>query len=120
MEGDTLLEIITEYRKGIFFVRLIGSLTKENIYILEKEVISIIQDNQIRNVVINLDEIKELDIKGINMLFYIYELSKKNKGRTLICEPKNEEIKKRLKSSRVLNYMKQIKNELVAFELIQI
>mgnify|MGYP000448982325 FL=1 len=59
-------------------------------------------------------------MKGINILYYIYELSKKNKGRVLISDLSNEEVRKRLKKSRLLNYIKEIQNELVAFKLIQV
>ena len=59
-------------------------------------------------------------MKGINILYYIYELSKKNKGKVLISDLTNEEVRKRLKKSRLLNYIKEIQNELVAFKLIQV
>lgn len=118
-EGDTNLETILEYRKGILFIRLIGNLNKDTSKDLEQEINKIIKDNQIRNIVINVDNLNDIDIKGINILYYIYELSKKNHGRTLICNI-NEEIKKKLKKKRLLNYIKEINNELVAFNLIQI
>jgi len=113
------LETILEYRKGILFIRLIGDLTKETSKDLEQEINKIIKDNQIRNIVINVDNLNDIDIKGINILYYIYELSKKNHGRTLICND-NEDLKKKLKKQRLLNYIKEINNELVAFNLIQI
>lgn len=114
-----MLDTIIEYRKGILFIRLIGSLTKETIDKLN-DINNIIKENEIRNIVINMNELKSIDIKGINTLFYIYELCKKNKGRILICEAKNDEVRKRLKNSRILNYIKEIKNELIAFDLIKI
>ena len=67
-----------------------------------------------------MEELENIDRKGIHMLYYIYELSKKNKGNTLICNLKKEEVKKRLKQNRIFHYIKEIRNELVAFELIKI
>ena len=114
------MDTVIEYRKGILFIRLIGNLTKETCPLLEKEVNHIIKEYQIKNIVINLEELKTVDMKGINILYYIYELNKKNKGRVLISDLSNEEVRKRLKKSRLLNYIKEIQNELVAFKLIQV
>lgn len=120
IEGDNLLQTLVEYRKGILFIRLIGNLVKETVPILEIDVNTIIKENQIRYIVINMEELENIDRKGIHMLYYIYELSKKNKGNTLICNLKKEEVKKRLKQNRIFHYIKEIRNELVAFELIKI
>ncbi|MBD9085647.1 STAS domain-containing protein [bacterium] len=120
IEGDSLLQTLVEYRKGILFIRLIGNLVKETVPILEIDVNTIIKENQIRYIVINMEELENIDRKGIHMLYYIYELSKKNKGNTLICNLKKEEVKKRLKQNRIFHYIKEIRNELVAFELIKI
>ena len=120
IEGDSLLQTLVEYRKGILFIRLIGNLVKETVPILEIDVNTIIKENQIRYIVINMEELENIDRKGIHMLYYIYELSKKNKGNTLICNLKKEDVKKRLKQNRIFHYIKEIRNELVAFELIKI
>lgn len=114
------METVLEYRKGILFVRLFGLLTKETSKDFENKINHIIKENQIRNVVINLNNLDDIDIKGINLLYYIYELSKKNNGNTLLCGVNDEKIKEKLKKKRLLNYIKEIRNELVAFDLIKI
>lgn len=91
------METILEYRKGILFIRLIGSLTKDTSKDLELKINEIIKENQIRNIVLNINQLNNIDMKGINILYYIYELSKKNQGRTLICGVNNEEVKNKLK-----------------------
>lgn len=111
------MRINLEYRKGILFIRLIGELTKETIHQLEHKIDKIVKENQMTNIVLNIERLYNIDMKGINYLFYIYELSRKNKGKTLICGVNNE-IKNKIKKRRLLNYIKEIENELVAFELI--
>ena len=118
-EGDNL-ETILEYRKGILFIRLIGKLTKETSKDLEFKVNNIIKENQITNVVLNIEKMTDIDQKGIHILYYIYELSKNNKGRTLICNINDNQIKEKLKKNRILNYIREISNELIAFQLIEI
>lgn len=120
IEGDRLFETLVEYRKGILFVRLIGNLIKDTAPILEVDVNTIIKENQIRYIVINMNELKKIDRKGIHILYYIYELSKKNKGNTLISNLNDEKIRDQLKKTHLLKYIKEIKNELVAFDLIKI
>ena len=69
-------------------------------------------------VVINLENIKQIDIKGINILLYIYELCNLRKGKSLICGI-NENIYPAIKKSRLLKYMKQTKDELESFKLME-
>ena len=52
----------------------------------------------------------------MNALLYCYELSKKNKGRAIICGIKNEEVKNRLNKGGILNYLKEISSELEVLE----
>ena len=96
-----MLKIITEYRQGILFVRLIGQLNKNNIHKFNTKVIDNITSGGICNVVFNVEGLKEIDLKGIHLLLYSYELCKKNDGCTLICG-NNEYIKPRIKKSHIL------------------
>ena len=113
-----MLIITTEYRNGILFVRLKGNLTKDTIYKLNKKVTNLIKDSGINNIVFNLEKLKEIDMKGINTLFYNYELCKKNNGISFICG-NNDNIKNKLKRTRLINYIYEIPNGLVAVKLIK-
>lgn len=115
-----MLKIILEFRKGILFVRLQGKLTKDTVLEFQEEVIQLIQKNGIHTVVVNIEELDELDLKGMNALLYCYESCKKNKGTALICGVSKDSIKQRLDKGRVFNYMFQIKNELDALEKVQV
>lgn len=98
-------------------MRLKGELTKNNYLLLREEVTNLVKDNQIRNIVFNLEDLTKIDIKGINELYYNFELSKKNKGFSLLCGI-NDKIKEQIKKARITNYMNEINNELSAFSLI--
>lgn len=98
-------------------MRLKGELTKNNYLLLREEVTNLVKDNQIRNIVFNLEDLTKIDIKGINELYYNFELSKKNKGFSLLCGI-NDKIKEQIKKTRITNYMNEINNELSAFSLI--
>lgn len=110
-----MLEISLEFRKGFLFVRLIGSLNRNTTSKLEEEVTSLIQKNGITNVVFNMDELNELDLKGVHGLFHSYEVCTKNNGVTLICGLQNSSVKERIKKSRLLQYFKETNDELEAF-----
>ena len=115
-----MLKIIMEFRKGILFVRLYGKLTKDTTLEFQNEVINMIQKNGIHTVVVNIEELEELDLKGMNLLLYCYESCKQNKGTALLCGKTKDIIKQRLDKGRVFNYMSQIKNELDALNKIKV
>lgn len=112
-----MLNINTEFRKGIMFVRLEGELKKDTIKIFNDEVIEIIKKAKISNVVFNLNELNLIDFKGINSILYAYELCKKRKGKSLMCG-NNINIKNRLKKSRLVNYVYEVSDELTAIKIL--
>lgn len=109
-----MLNIILEFRKGVLFVRISGVLNKETVVKFNDEVSCMAKENGIRNIVLNLEELEEIDLKGINSLFYIYEIAKNNKGRFMICGI-NDNIKKRILKSHLLNYVMQLDSEIDCF-----
>lgn len=114
-----MLNVGTEFRKGILFVRLRGELTKYTIGKLNKRVTKIVKDNGIRNIVFNFTNLKLIDIKGINAIFYNYELCKSNEGRSLMCG-NNDNIRKKLKRSRLINYIYETPDELSATKILNL
>lgn len=112
-----MLNVVTEYRKGILFVRLRGKLNKDTIYKLHRKVTKKVKEGGIRNVVFNVTNLKQIDIRGINALLYNYEICKKNDGISFICG-NNELINKNLKKGHVLNYIKEVSSELCAMKII--
>ncbi len=118
--GEHMLNIILEFRKGILFVRLRGKLVKSTAKEFQEEVIQLIQKNGIHTTVVNVKELEDLDLKGMNTLLYCYESCKQNKGTALLCGVTNESVKQRLDKGRVFNYMSQIKYELDALKKVKV
>ncbi|MCM1370996.1 MAG: STAS domain-containing protein [Clostridium sp.] len=114
-----MLDIQVEFRKGILFIRLSGILNKTTVPKLNEEVTDMIKDNGIRNVVFNMSEVTNIDIKGINALFFNYELCNQNKGKILLCGI-NSLVREKIINSRLLKYMGEIQDELSALECIGI
>ena len=104
-----------EFRKGILFIRISGAITKDTCTKYSEDVNDLIKDNGIKNVVLNLEKVEQIDLKGINLLFYTYELAKNNKGKLYFTNINN--IKERLNKSHILKYVDVLENELVSFEL---
>jgi len=112
-----MLQTMLEYRKGILFVRLIGSLNKNTYSDFKKNVLNIIEENDIKNVVLNFTYLEEIDYKGISLIYYLYEISKN--GHVLVCNI-NDKIDLKLKKNRVFNYIKKMDNEMEAFNLMKV
>lgn len=112
------MQIYTEYRNGILFVRLSGDLNKSNVSKLNDKVTSIVSRVGIRNIVFNVKKLDNIDIKGINSLLYNYEIVKKNGGNIFICG-NNEKINKNLKYGHVFKYIGEITDELCAMNLMK-
>jgi len=114
-----MLNVGTEFRKGILFVRLKGHLNKDTINKLNKKVTKIVKENGIRNIVFNFTNLKSIDIKGINTIFYNYELCRNNEGTSMFCG-NNDNIRNKLKKSRLINYVYETKDELSAIRIMNL
>lgn len=114
-----MLTISTEFRSGILFVRLKGHLNKDTIGKLNKKVTNVVKNNGIRNVVFNFSNLKSIDIKGINTIFYNYELCRDNEGKSLMCG-NNDNIREKLKKSRLINYVYETSDELTATRILNL
>ncbi len=114
-----MLDINFEFRRGVLFIRLQGSLVKDTIKDFDSCVTTLIRDNGIRNVVFNVNGLEKIDLKGISRLFYNYELCNKNRGVSLLCCVDNENIYKRIKGTRLFNYMTLVRDELCAFNFFE-
>ena len=114
-----MLNVGTEFRRGILFVRLRGHLNKDTVSKLNKKVTNIVKEGGIRNIVFNFTNLKSIDIKGINTIFYNYELCNNNEGRSMFCG-NNDKIRNKLKRSRLVNYVYEIKDELSAIRILNL
>jgi stage II sporulation protein AA (anti-sigma F factor antagonist) len=112
-----MLDIIFEFRRGILFVRMNGVLSKNTYLKYKDEVLFMIKENGIRNVVLNLENVNEIDLKGINALFYTYELVRDNNGYLMISNI-NKNIEKRISKSHLLKYVNTLNHEIESFSKV--
>ncbi len=81
-----MLNINFEFRKGIFFIRLIGDLNGESYRNKEKELIELITQNKFEYIVLNTNYLKNISLDGINYLTKMYYITKENKCNLIICD----------------------------------
>lgn len=106
-----MLDINMEYRKGILFIRFIGSLSKatvDQLYDVDE-----VLNKGISCVVFNLEELTLIDDLGLNALWEEYQIVKGNGGVAFLCGLHHHLVKRRLKRSRLLTYMNEIQDELI-------
>lgn len=115
-----MLTIEEEFRKGILFVRLRGTLNEDTVNFLKEEVTNVVKNVVIRNVVFNISELVSIDIYGINSLLEIYDICKKNQGMSLLCGVNNSLVKRRIDNSRINKYIYEVSDELTAINYINI
>lgn len=90
-----MLKINYEFRKGIFFIRLIGNLNNKNYKQEDIKLKEIIIENKFKYVVINTNYLKKVDMDGLNYLLEIFDVTKDIESNLVICD-KNSIFKRLL------------------------
>ena len=104
-----MLKINYEFRKGIFFVRLIGDLDKNNYYKQENFLEELISYNGFKQVVINTDLLRNVDIYGINYLINFNKILRSKNTHLVLCDKTN------IWRTLFGNQIQHINNELEVF-----
>lgn len=104
-----MLRINTEFRKGVLFVRLSGKISDEK-YL--ESINDLVEDIGIKYVVLNIENIKKIDVNSINHIINYNKQILKNQRRLLICD--NNINRNRIFKNSIPN----IKCEIDAFSLI--
>lgn len=81
-----MLEINFEFRKGIFFIRLIGNLSKETPIDKINELNKLIIDNKFKYVVINTNYLNMVDLTGLSYLTEVCCVTKEIASNLIICD----------------------------------
>lgn len=115
-----MLEIEMEFKKGIFFIRLMGILTKNSSKKLINECIPVILKHGIKYIVINLDKVNQIDLKGIEALMEINDIVRSNNGKTTLCSLSNKEVKRIISDYDYDNSFYETSNELTALEVMSL
>ena len=103
-----MLRIDTEFRKGIFFIRLNGRLNnEENLETVNK----LIENIGIKYVVLNIENLQVLDVNTINYIINYNDKILKSKRRLLICDTN-------IGRRRIFKSIPKINCEIEAFTLI--
>lgn len=103
------MQLITEYRKGILFIRLIGRLV-DNDYL--NQIDSLVNEFGIKCVVLNINNINCISLEDINHIKKYNNRILKKKKYLLICDSN-------IQRSRIFkNIIPNINSELDAFSLI--
>lgn len=104
-----MLRINTEFRKGVLFVRLNGQIDNEN-YL--ESINDIIEDIGIKYIVLNIDNLRFVDVNSINHIIDYNRQILKKKGCLLICDTNIN------RNGIFKNMIPNIKCEIDAFSLI--
>ena len=84
-----MLEINFEFRKGIFFIRLIGDLKNKNYKVQDTGLKKLIIDNKFKYIVINTNYLEKVDLDGLSYLIEIFHITKKQNSNLVICDKNN-------------------------------
>lgn len=104
-----MLNLNMEYKGGVLFVRLIGSLNKLTANKLTDTLIPIIISQGIKNLVYNFNELESIDETGFKTLLLGYNAILSNNGEVLVVNNRFN-----------LEYFKEVNNELSALKILQV
>ena len=110
-----MLKIDLKFEKGILFVRLNGSLSRRNSRKINNYIFPLIRKYNIKLLVFNLQSLKNIDLKGRDILLNSKYVMKKNKGKIFLCQV-NKKLEDFLKGIRI----PRIKNEREAKALLKV
>ena len=108
--GIKLLKVLMEFRKGVLFARLYGSLNNDTTDIFEKEVKEVIIKSGIRYVVLNVSNLSEIKESGIKEIKNLRKILKKMDGEFFLFGGEIKELKS----------LVNLENELKVFERVVI
>lgn len=111
-----MLDIDMRFKQGILFIRLNGILNGDTCMKLEESISTLIEDNGIKYVLFNLNNLDYIDKYGINLIIKNYINITNNDGKLIICG-----IEKLFSyTSNITNNLYQVHDENNVFELINI
>ena len=112
-----MLDINIEPRYGILFVRLSGTLNKQNSKSLTS-VDNLLKQVGIRNVVFNIQNLNNIDTEGSKALSKSCKIGKSNHGSILLCVKDNKEVTEKI--SFLLDKIGIVEDELSALKKINL
>ena len=114
-----MLNIDLEYKKGILFLRLNGVLNKTTSFILKDAIKKIVNGAGIKYLFINFENLDEIDKEGISTIINSYNEYLKTNGKLMVCGY-NDNVRINIEKTKLKSYALELKNEISAFNLINI
>lgn len=108
-----MLKMNYEFRKGVLFIRLFGSLDHKNITKISSNIDELIALFGLKYIVFNLDDLSYIDKEGINFILKYHNIINHQNGKLIICD-KNDQFNRLSKTKIIPN----ITYEIDAFHLI--
>ncbi len=115
-----MIKIDMEFKKGILFIRLNGSLINSTNSEFRNLVFPIILKNEFKYIVLNFSNLNIIDETGIESLIDLNNIVSSWKGRTSLCNLNNEELKIKVSNSELSNCYYQTNDELTATGVFKI
>lgn len=103
-----MLKILMEFRKGVLFVRLYGSLNLETKEKFNTEVKEVIIESGIRYVVLNIENLTDITKDGIKELRILKSIIKKTDGQFFIFGGEIKELSSLVKLENELNVFERV------------
>ena len=114
-----MLNIDLEYKRGILFLRLNGTLNNKTSCILKDAIEKLVNKVGIKYLLINFEKLYKIDNNGINTIINSYNKYIKGNGKLMICGYRGN-IKVDIENSKLIDCALKTQNELNAFNLINI
>lgn len=115
-----MLDINMEFKKGILFIRLEGTLDRNTKDKFNNEVIALVLKDGVRMIVVNLDKVDLIDYEGIKCLDNLNKIVDDNNGRSAICSLTNNKVKSVIRESSCSDLYYEASNELTALGVMKL
>ena len=103
-----MLKVLMEFRKGILFIRLYGTLDKSTIDIFKKEVREVVINTGIKYVVLNIENIESISKSGIIEIKLLRKIIKKIDGMFFLIATDIKELKTLVNLENELNVFERV------------
>ena len=111
-----MLDIDMEFKHGIPIVRLKGILNGDTVALFKQDLNTVIENNGIKYVLINLKKLSYIDNYGFEAIKSSYKKIVENKGKLIICG-----MNKLFDNNQVItDNLYQVNEEVTAYEMINI
>lgn len=108
-----------DYKKGVLFIRIKGVLTGNKCIEFENKIIPIVFGLESKYITINMSNVKDIDLNGINSFVKLSNIVSKWSGKVALCEL-NKNIDDFIRQSDIFDYCFKTKNELTAIGVFRI